>query len=92
MSPYSYYYSAEPTLESFGVGAVFYIAAIILSLACMIPLLALTWRRLHDSGKSGAWFAITLVPFGSIVLLVFLCQGPSPTGSFYDQPGALRSY
>ncbi|MFC4081590.1 DUF805 domain-containing protein [Amycolatopsis samaneae] len=36
-------------------------------------------RRLHDTGRSGGWWFITWVPFGSIVLVVFLCL-PSDYG------------
>lgn len=43
-------------------------------LAVLIPGLAVTVRRLHDVGKSGAWIFISLVPFiGGIWLLVLLC-------------------
>lgn len=45
------------------------------SLALLLPGLGVTWRRLHDTGRSGAWYFIGLVPLvGWIVLLVFLCQ------------------
>lgn len=37
-----------------------------------VPFLALTVRRLHDSGKSGWWYLISFVPtVGTIVILVF---------------------
>lgn len=43
------------------------------SLAVLIPSLAVTVRRLHDTGRSGWWWFIVLVPFvGWIVLLVFV--------------------
>jgi len=46
---------------------------VIYSLAVLIPGLAVTVRRLHDSGKSGWWILIGLVPFvGGIVLLIFM--------------------
>lgn len=42
-------------------------------LAVLIPGLAVSVRRLHDTGKSGWWLLIGLVPFvGGIVLLVFM--------------------
>lgn len=46
-----------------------------------------TIRRLHDIGKSGFWYLITLTGIGQLVLLVWCCQdsdmdkneyGPSP--------------
>jgi uncharacterized membrane protein YhaH (DUF805 family) len=57
-------------------------------LALLIPGIAVGVRRLHDTGRSGWWLLIGLVPLvGWIVLLVFLVQdsqgenqhGPSPT-------------
>ncbi|MDE5842331.1 MAG: DUF805 domain-containing protein, partial [Muribaculaceae bacterium] len=32
------------------------------SLANIIPSLALAWRRMHDIGKGGGWYFITLIP------------------------------
>jgi uncharacterized membrane protein YhaH (DUF805 family) len=60
------------------------------SLAIFLPALAVTVRRLHDTGKSGFWIFIALIPLiGSIWLLVLLCTegtagenkyGPDPKG------------
>ncbi len=45
------------------------------SLAVILPSLGLFVRRLHDTGRSGFWFFIGLIPLiGGIVLLVFLVQ------------------
>lgn len=42
------------------------------SLAVLIPSLAVAVRRLHDTGRSGWWLLIGLIPaIGFIVLLVF---------------------
>ncbi len=44
----------------------------VVNLALLIPSLAVLCRRLHDTGRSGLWILIALVPIiGSIVLLVF---------------------
>jgi len=63
----------------------------IYSLAVIIPTLALSVRRLHDTDRSGWWILISLVPLiGSIVLLVFYVMdstpgqnrfGPNPKGA-----------
>ncbi|HET6527165.1 MAG TPA: DUF805 domain-containing protein [Balneolaceae bacterium] len=46
---------------------------LIYSLAVMIPSIAVTVRRLHDTGRSGWWWFINLVPLiGPVILLVFL--------------------
>lgn len=62
-----------------------------LALGTFLPMLAVIVRRLHDTGRSGWWYLISLVPLGSIVLLVLLCQGSTVTGFAYDprngQPG-----
>lgn len=60
-------------------------------LLILLPSLAVTVRRLHDTGRSGWWFWIQLVPFvGPIVLFVFTvldgtpgtnAYGPSPKGA-----------
>jgi len=45
------------------------------SLAVLVPTIAVTVRRLHDTGHSGWWLLINLVPFiGLIVFLVFMAQ------------------
>ncbi|MFC3689024.1 DUF805 domain-containing protein [Aquipuribacter hungaricus] len=60
------------------------------TLALLLPSLAVGVRRLHDTGRSGWWMLIGLVPLvGTIVLIVFFVQdsvrattehGPSPKG------------
>lgn len=55
------------------------------SLAVLIPGLAVIVRRLHDTGKSGWWILIALIPLiGAIVLLVFMVRdgdrGPNKYG------------
>ncbi len=62
--------------------------SIIYALGMVIPELAVTVRRLHDTGHTGWWVFINLVPFvGAIILLVFMCTdsqsgnnqyGPNP--------------
>ena len=53
-------------------------------LATLIPSLAVGIRRLHDTGKSGWWLLISLVPFvGFIVLLIFLVQDSAPGANLY---------
>ena len=56
----------------FGVPSFLYYAV---SLALLLPGLAVAIRRLHDAGKTGWWLLISFVPLiGAIVLIVFLCQ------------------
>ncbi|KAA0779312.1 MULTISPECIES: DUF805 domain-containing protein [Bacillus] len=54
--------------------SVFYLRANITLLYIaifIVPTLAVEARRLHDSGKTGWWQLLNLVPFGGAVLLVF---------------------
>jgi uncharacterized membrane protein YhaH (DUF805 family) len=46
--------------------------------------LSLTIRRLHDTDKSGWWYLISLVPGGSIVLLIFMVLEPTPGPNRYQ--------
>ncbi|MFJ6515884.1 DUF805 domain-containing protein [Streptomyces sp. NPDC091406] len=47
----------------------------IYTLAVLVPSLAVSVRRLHDTGRSGWWLLFGFVPFvGAIVLLVFLAS------------------
>jgi uncharacterized membrane protein YhaH (DUF805 family) len=64
------------TVVLFILGAVIGDAGIILPVLFMlgmfIPLLAAGIRRLHDTNKSGWFYLLGFVPFGGIVLLVFM--------------------
>jgi len=67
------------------LGAVIYLVA---ALGLLIPVLAVTSRRLHDAGKSFGYYLMFLIPFaGPIILIVKLAEegtqganrfGPSP--------------
>jgi uncharacterized membrane protein YhaH (DUF805 family) len=52
-------------------------------LAMLLPQLAVLVRRLHDSDRSGAWWFITLIPFGFIVLFAFLLSEGTPGRNRY---------
>ena len=54
---------------------IFQLLAGLYSLAVLLPSLAVSIRRLHDTGRSGWWLFISLIPLiGSIILIVFMCQ------------------
>lgn len=47
---------------------------LLVSLAMLLPSIAVAIRRLHDIGRTGWWYLIVLVPLiGWIVLIVFFC-------------------
>ncbi|HXH71192.1 MAG TPA: DUF805 domain-containing protein [Mariprofundaceae bacterium] len=55
--------------QQYGIGTL----GLIYSLAVLIPSLAVTVRRLHDTDRSAWWLLILLIPLaGPIVLLVFM--------------------
>lgn len=61
----------------------------IASLGLLLPSLAVSVRRLHDSDKSGWWLLLNITAIGGLVLLVFYLldgtagpnrHGPDPKG------------
>jgi uncharacterized membrane protein YhaH (DUF805 family) len=55
-------------------------------IAVLIPNLALTWRRLHDTNRSGGWFFLVLIPFvGPIILLILVLLPSDPAGIRFDR-------
>jgi uncharacterized membrane protein YhaH (DUF805 family) len=56
----------------------------IYTLAVLLPGIGVSIRRLHDTGRSGWWLLIALVPLvGAIVLLVFMLLDSEPTTNAY---------
>ena len=56
----------------------------IFGLAVLIPSLAVGARRLHDTGRSGWWLLLYLVPLvGFIVLIVFFVMDSQPGTNEY---------
>lgn len=54
------------------------------TLAIFIPYLALTVRRLHDTGRSGWWMLIAFIPLiGVVVLFVFSVLDGTPGENEY---------
>ncbi len=77
----------------------FQVVGFFVAIATIFPSLAVGARRLHDTGRSGWWQLLSLIPLiGLIVLIVFWAQdsqpdnahGPSPKGGF--DPGAPPAY
>jgi len=72
-----------------GTGYIFYGLA---ALALLLPNLAVLVRRLHDTGRSGWWVPIALVPLiGGIVLLVFTLQRSDAPNQWGSGPDAVAS-
>lgn len=61
--------------------------AAIVSLAVLIPGLAVLVRRLHDTDRSGWWFWLVLIPIiGWIVLIIFLASSGTPGPNRFGPP------
>lgn len=70
-------------MMSFGSALVW--IALLYALATLIPSLAVAWRRLHDTNKSGAAYFVAFIPFvGGIILLVLLAMDSIPAGARFD--------
>lgn len=61
--------------------------SIILALGLLIPSISIAARRLHDTGRSGWWQLIGLIPLlGAIILIVFLVQDSKPDNKYGANP------
>lgn len=63
----------------------------IYGLATIVPLLALTIRRLHDSDKSGWFILLGLIPcVGGLISLVLVCLAGTPGSNRFGEPSDFR--
>ena len=70
-------YEANPR---FGLVALIY-------LALLIPYLAAGVRRLHDTGRSGAYLFLVFIPLiGAIILIVFWAEEGDAAANVYGPP------
>ena len=62
--------------------------SIIIWLACILPSLAVSFRRLHDVNKSAWWLFFFLVPIvGPIMMIVWFCtRGTAGDNRFGSDP------
>jgi len=62
------------------------VVSLVYALALFIPTLAVTVRRLHDTGRSGWWLFLILVPvIGILVLLIFVMLDGNTNENAYGQ-------
>ena len=55
----------------------------LLGLVWIVPHVAVSIRRLHDTGRSGWWYLLGFVPLGGFVLLYFYLQDSQPGTNEY---------
>lgn len=59
-------------------------------LALLLPGLAVSVRRLHDTGRSGWWLLISFVPLvGGIAILIFTLTDSKPDNQYGPNPKGL---
>jgi uncharacterized membrane protein YhaH (DUF805 family) len=73
------------------IGGIYGPLSLLVLLVILVPSIAVGVRRLHDTGRSGWWMLIALLPIiGGLVLLIFFVlegdkgpneYGPDPKGS-----------
>lgn len=68
-------------------GGAGFLLALLYALGVLLPSIGVGIRRLHDTGRSGWWLLLSLIPFGGLVVLFFCTQdsqagvnqyGPNP--------------
>ena len=81
---YTIFIIALSVVDAF-IGTAF--LAMIFSLALLIPSISIGARRLHDTGRSGWWQLIALIPLiGIIVLIVFFVQDSRDENEYGPNP------
>ena len=66
----------------FGMGPI----TVIFWLAILIPTVAVSVRRLHDTNKTGLWYLVVFIPIlGWIVLLIFFVMKGTEGGNDYGE-------
>ena len=63
---------------------IYHFSIIIFPLIFLIPILTLTIRRLHDTGRSGYYILLGLIPIiGEIILIIFLSEDSQKETNLY---------
>jgi uncharacterized membrane protein YhaH (DUF805 family) len=68
------------------------VAANLLLIVIFAPSIAITVRRLQDTGRSGWWLLLYMIPLiGWIVLIVWFSQKTDPSNNAYGTPAVPKS-
>lgn len=81
-------------LDQLAISLYIYIGIqLFIVLYIIIAEIAISVRRLHDIGKSGWYYLITLIPLvGAIILLVWFCQDSQPgTNRWGKNPKGIKA-
>ena len=61
--------------------------SLVVCLIFFVPGLAVSVRRLHDTGRSGWWLLLAFIPYiGSIALLIIFCIGSDDDNKYGPNP------
>jgi len=66
-----------------GIRSLFSAALFGYELASIVPTCSCSVRRLHDTGRSGWWLLLYLIPFIGLIVLVFLVLDSEPGRNEY---------
>ena len=73
------------------IASLLAVIVIVIGFVSIVPSFTMTVRRLHDTNRSGWWLLIALIPFGSLVILVFYClDGTQGSNKYGDRPSTAR--
>ena len=72
------------------VAMIAIILAVVWYLAHLVPSLAVTVRRLHDTGKSGWFYLLAIIPYiGSLIIFIFtVIEGDKGDNKYGPDPKA----
>lgn len=68
--------------------AIMIVGTVIVTLPLLVPSIAVTVRRLHDTNRSGWLYLISLIPGGGYVVFVLAALETDPAGRRFDQQGS----
>jgi uncharacterized membrane protein YhaH (DUF805 family) len=72
-------------LAGFAVGIVSDMLALIVNLGLLLPSIAAAARRLHDTGKSGWFQLVALIPVLGWILVIYWLVQPSVAANQYGE-------
>lgn len=82
-------------LEDVGMSQIGMFLLVVYVLMSLLPALALTIRRLHDTGRSGWYYLLSFIPYiGGIIIFIFTVMdsetgqnkwGPNPKSAHTDE-------
>lgn len=77
--------SIVPMLPGFITIGVSLLLMLLITLATLVPMWALLWRRMHDANFPGPMALLGLIPYvGGIIVLILALQSSKPEGQRFD--------